>query len=232
MAAEEALLRNERLAVSNRFAGAILHEINNPLEALTNLVFLTKLSSGDEAIVRNMEIAESQLERLRQITNRSLDFYRGDQQAREFDVIEIAESALTIHRQRIGQHKVELCKRFRSPARARVFPGEMLQVLSNLILNSLDALPEENARLHVRVRSCAARVHIIISDNGTGIDPAIVRTLFEANRTTKPRGTGFGLWVCKSILDKHSGTIACRTSRRSGRSGTNFRVTLPIDQAA
>lgn len=140
--AEAALLRSEKLAVANRYAGAIMHEVNNPLEALTNLIFLTQTISSDEKVLEIMEMAASQLKCLGEITRKSLDFYRDEREAKEFDLIEIAESALKIHAHRIGTQKVDVRKRFRVPASAKVFAGEILQVISNLILNSLDASPE------------------------------------------------------------------------------------------
>ena len=227
--AEEALLRSEKLAVASRYAGAIMHEVNNPLEALTNLIFLTKMISSDEKVQANMEIAEAQLKRLGEITRKSLDFYKNEQEAREFDLIDIAESALTIHAQRLRHQRVELQKRLRTPATAKVLGGEMLQVVSNLILNALDALPTEGATLSVRVRSCPVRVHITISDNGKGIEPDVLHRLFEANRTTKTHGTGFGLWLSKRIVEKHGGTIHCRTSQQPSHRGTTFRVCVPIN---
>jgi signal transduction histidine kinase len=227
-AAEEALLRGDRLAVANRFAGAIIHEVNNPLEALTNLVFLTKIISSDERVLENMATAEAQLARLGEITRKSLDFYRDEQQAREFDLVDIAEAALTIHKHRLLGQKVDMRKRFRTPAMAKVVAGEILQVVSNLILNALDALPEHGSILFVRLRSCSRCVHLTISDNGSGIEPEIYKKLFQGNRTTKAHGTGFGLWLCKSIVEKHGGAILTRTSRRQGHQGTTFRVSLPI----
>ena len=226
--AEEALLRSEKLAMASRYAGAIMHEINNPLEALTNLIFLTKMISPDKKVQENMEIAEAQIKRLGEITRKSLDFYKDEQEAQEFDLIDIAESALTIHTKRLRNQRVELQKRLWPPAMAKVLAGEMLQVLSNLILNALDAMPTDGATLSVRVRSCPVRVHITISDNGKGMEPAVLRCLFEANRTTKAHGTGFGLWLSRRIVEKHGGTIHCRTSQQPGHRGTTFRVCVPI----
>ena len=227
--AEEALLRSEKLALASRYAGAIMHEVNNPLEALTNLIFLTKMFSADEKVQENMEVAEAQLKRLGEITRKSLDFYKDEREAQAFDLIDIVESALTIHAKRLRNQQVELQKRLRTPATAKVLAGEMLQVVSNLILNALDAVPIERATLSVRVRSCPVRVHITISDNGKGIEPAVLRHLFEANRTAKTHGTGFGLWLSKRIIEKHGGTIHCRTSQQPGHRGTTFRVCVPIN---
>src|ERR1700712_5051987 len=169
-AMEEALRRSERLAVASRYAGAIMHEVNNPLEALSNLVYLAKHSPADPAQVsRYMEIAEGQLLRISEITRKTLSFYKDQTQEKDFDLVEIAESALTIHALRTSRQSVEIRKRVQGPAMARVFAGEILQVLSNLLLNSLDSLPEKGAILHLRIKATEHDVHITISDNGTGI---------------------------------------------------------------
>ena len=227
-AAEEALLRSERLAVASRYAGAIMHEVNNPLEALTNLVYITKHEPADpDRVQRNMEIAESQLLRLGEITRKTLSFYREQTETKDFDLVEIAESALKAHSHRTNRQNVTIRKRVAGPAVASVFAGEILQILSNLILNSLDALPENDPVLCVRVRTSQDKVHITIADNGAGIEPSIYENMFQPHRTTKSHGTGLGLWLSRRIIEKHNGTISCRSSRRPGRSGTTFRLSLP-----
>jgi signal transduction histidine kinase len=232
LAMEEALRRSERLSIASRYAGAIMHEVNNPLEALSNLVYLAKHSPNDAAqISRYMEIAESQLVRLGDITRKTLSFYKDQAQEKEFDLVDIAESALTIHSQRTSQQRVEIRKRVSGPTMARVFAGEILQVLSNLFLNSLDSLPQEGAILYLRLKATEHHVHITISDNGTGIDPAIYANMFEPHHTTKENGTGFGLWLSRNIVHRHQGKISCRTSRVPGKTGTTFRLTFPKSQA-
>jgi len=130
-AAEAALLKCERLEVANRFAGAVIHEINNPLEALSNLVFLTKIQPDvPQEVVKLMETAEEQLRRLGDITRKTLGFFKDQTEARDFDLIDIAESALRLHDQRTGRQNVELRKRFKSPAVCKVFGGEILQIVS------------------------------------------------------------------------------------------------------
>jgi C4-dicarboxylate-specific signal transduction histidine kinase len=229
LTAEDALERCERLAVASRFAGAIMHEVNNPLEALTNLVYLTSESSTEPEKVRhNMEIAAGQLARVAEITHKTLSFYRDQKEAKMFDLVEIAESALQIHSRRLRLQGVELKKRMHTPVVAQVMSGEILQVLSNLILNALDALPQEGAILHLRLCARSGQVHITIADNGHGIEEEVYAKLFEANHTTKIKGTGFGLWLSQKIIQRHEGKIRLRTSCRAGRSGTTFRLSLPV----
>jgi signal transduction histidine kinase len=231
-AAEDALLRSERLAVASRYAGAIMHEVNNPLEALTNLVYITKNEPADpDRVQSNMELAESQLIRLGEITRKTLSFYREQTETKDFDLGEIVESSLKVHSHRAKRQNVDIRKRVAGPAVASVFAGEILQILSNLILNSLDALPESAAVLCVRVRTSQDKVHITIADNGAGIEPSIYKNMFQPHRTTKSQGTGLGLWLSRRIVEKHNGTISYRSSCRPGRSGTTFRLSLPTSPA-
>ena len=115
--AEKALERSERLAVASRYAGAVMHEISNPLEALINLVYLANVSS----VLQNMEIAESQLARLSDIARTTLSFYREQAEAKDFDLVAIAESALMIHTRRAQRQKIQIRKDLKGPVTARVF---------------------------------------------------------------------------------------------------------------
>src|ERR1700729_2116648 len=182
--AEEALQRSERLAVASRYAGAVMHEINNPLEALTNLVYVTKQAPHDvSSVLQNMEIAESQLARLSEIARTTLSFYREQVEAKDFDLVAIAESALMIHSRRAQRQKIEIRKNLKGPVTARVFAGEILQVVSNLIINALDAVPESGGVLSLRVRRYKGKVPLSVTDNGRGVTPAMAKVLFQAHRT-------------------------------------------------
>jgi signal transduction histidine kinase len=229
--ADEALQRTERLAVANRYAAAIMHEINNPLESLTNLIFLTRHNSDDASkVVAYADLAEAQLARMGELTRRTLSFYRDHTGPTDFDLIEIADSAIKIHSHRLQRQCVEVCRKVPATAIANVFPGEILQVLSNLILNSLDALPESGGVLTLKVKTYGGKIHILIADNGTGMEPSIYENLFKPHLTTKPKGNGLGLWLSRDIVQRHSGAMRCRSSRRQGRSGTMFKVSLPVKQ--
>jgi signal transduction histidine kinase len=230
---EKALQRSERLAVAGRYAGAVMHEINNPLEALINLVYLTTQAPHDgSAVLRNMHIAESQLARLSDIARTTLSFYREQTEAKDFDLVAIAESALTIHARRAQRQKIEIRKDLRGPVTARVFAGEILQVVSNLIINALDAIPEAGGLLSLRVWKYKGKVHLSVTDNGHGVTPAMSKVLFQAHQTTKSHGNGLGLWLSKSIAEKHNGTITYRRETRTGKTGTTFRLTLPASLPA
>lgn len=231
--AEDALERSERLAVASRYAGAIMHEVNNPLEAITNLVYLTKLQKDDpEQVVSNMLIIEEQLQTLGRVTSQALAFHREQAEAREFDLVQIAESALKLHADKLSRHGVAVNRRFQGPAIAHIYGSEILQVVSNLILNAIDAMPRGTGQICIRVRQCPRRVHLTLTDNGPGIPEHFAGRLFEPYVTSKSSGTGLGLWLSHRIVKKHRGSLRFRTSRRSSRSGTTFRISLPIAQYA
>jgi signal transduction histidine kinase len=229
--AERALERSERLAVASRYAGAIMHEVNNPLEAITNLVYLTKIQKGDpRQVFENMLVIEEQLATLGRVTSQALTFHREHAEAKEFDLVDIAESALRLHADKLARHQISVDRQFQGPARATVFGSEILQVLSNLILNAVDALPRDQGRISVRVKSRGQLVHILVSDNGEGIPDEFSSRLFEPYVTSKISGTGLGLWLSHRIVSKHRGTLRFRSSRKRGRSGTCFRISLPMAQ--
>lgn len=229
--AEAALQRSEHLVVASRYAGAIMHEVNNPLEALTNLVYLTKTSPNDPVlVVDNMNVAEGQLLLLGEIARKTLTFYKVQSEVKDFDLVEIMEAALKSHSLRTDRQGVEIRKQVTGPATARVVAGEILQILSNLILNSLDALSDQGGILSFRVKVCSGKVVITVADNGTGIEEAIYKSMFQPHHTTKSQGTGLGLWLSRNIVANHHGTILCRSSRLPVRRGTTFRLSLPVSE--
>jgi signal transduction histidine kinase len=231
--AETALQRCEKLSVASRYAGAIMHEVNNPLAAITNLVFLTKTEPNIPAKVEEyMALVEEQLKTLATVTKQVLVFHREQASAKDFDIIDLMESALKLHNPRLTAGDVALIRDFRPPAVASVFGSEILQVVSNLLLNSLDALPKRGARLRIRVETKNEAVHITVSDNGSGISPENLKNLFQPYMTTKKEGTGLGLWLSHGIVKKHQGKLVVRSSQTQGRQGTTFRLSIPLKFAA
>lgn len=231
--AEKALERSERLAVASRYASAIMHEVNNPLEAITNLVYLTKAQKDEpEQVLQNMLIIEEQLETLGRVTSQALTFHREQPEARDFDLAGIAESALKLHSDKLMRHGVRIHRQFRGPAIAKVYGSEILQVVSNLILNAIDVLPHGEGLIQIRVKSCHQCVHLTVTDNGPGIPELLETTLFDPYITSKASGTGLGLWLSRRIVNKHHGSLHFRTSRKAKCSGTTFRLTLPAQKAA
>jgi signal transduction histidine kinase len=229
--AEESLQRYERLATAGRYAGAVMHEVNNPLEAIGNLVFLAKNAADDPHQVRkHMQVVESQLARLGEITRKSLSFYREEAEPKAFNLVAIAETAIRLHLQGLSAGRVTITKLFPEAVSVYGREGEILQVLSNLLLNALDALPEQNATFRLRIRLVGKRVQMAIADNGHGIPTALRASLFKPYATGKSKGTGIGLWLSKQIMDRHSGTIRFRSSQRLSKSGTVFLLAIPVAQ--
>ena len=231
--AECALERSERLAVASRYASAVMHEVNNPLEAITNLVYLTKLQKTDpEQVLQNMLVIEEQLQTLGRVTSQALTFHREQPEAKDTDLVHIAESALKLHACKLAGQGVRVRRRFRGPAVARVYGSEILQVVSNLILNAIDVLPRGEGKICICVKAYPQRVHLTVADNGPGVPEHFETKLFEPYVTSKVSGTGLGLWLSRRIVHKHSGSLRFRTSRRTHRSGTTFRLSLPAQYVA
>jgi signal transduction histidine kinase len=231
--AEAALQRCEKLSVASRYAGAIMHEVNNPLAAITNLVFLTTTEPNtSQKVEEYLALVEVQLKTLAAVTQQVLVYHREQASAKDFDIIDLMESALKLHNPRLTAGDVALTRDFRPPAVASVFGSEILQVVSNLLLNSLDALPKRDAKLRVRVETKNKAVHITVSDNGSGISPETLKNLFQPYMTTKNEGTGIGLWLSHRIVKKHQGKLVVRSSQAQGRQGTTFRLSIPLKFAA
>ena len=227
---EEALRKSEQLATAGRLAASIAHEINNPLEAVTNLLYLATMDGNITGNTRQLlDTADKELRRLSHIAARSLKFYRQHSAPALCSLEELIESVLFFYETEIGMRKIELERRYRPSPQVLYHPGEFRQVMSNLIGNALDALPR-HGRLVVGVRpsrDAAGRqgVAVTVADNGSGMDREMLDRLFHPFATTKGEaGTGLGLWVSKGILDKHQTKIAVRSRRDSG---TVFRLFVP-----
>ncbi len=233
--AEEALIRSEKLASVGRMAATIAHEINNPLEAVMNAIFLVRIDPSVSAQARaHLEIAEEELQRAAHITHQTLGFYRESGKPADLDVARAIDEVLELLKARVARGGLQLCRRYRMAPPVSVVPGEFRQVVSNLIANAVDASPQ-GGTLHVRVTPISANhtgpmVRITIADQGCGIAPEHMKRIFEPFFTTKDNiGTGLGLWVTQGIVQKHRGVIRVRS--RIDR-GTTFAVYLPARTAA
>jgi signal transduction histidine kinase len=225
--------RCERLALASQYASVVMHEVHNYLEAITNIVYLTKLETNiPDHVMSNMESIDEQLTMLANITRRSLAFHRTQNELRDVELGEIVRSALKLHSETITKHGVKVEKRFTGSAMAPVREGEILQVVSNLLLNALDAIPPVGGELSVQVRGGYPWVKIVISDNGHGIPDDLAKRLFEPYVTSKPTGTGLGLWLSKHIIERHKGILRFTTTQSKERSGTSFSISLPATLAA
>lgn len=237
--AERALRTSERLASVGRLAATVAHEINNPLEAITNLIFLAKGAESREDVGKFLSMAEEELSRVSHLTRQTLGFYRENKPAAGEKAGELIESLATVFSSRARNRGVEIRAEIGDQAKATVVPAEIRQVLANLVANSIDAM--ESGGL-VRIRASTARrwsgdgepgLRFTIADNGSGIPDAIRDRLFEPFFTTKKDiGTGLGLWVCKGIVENNRGTIRVKSSAVPGRSWTVFSVFLPSNAGA
>lgn len=233
---EAALLRSEKLASAGRMAASIAHEVNNPLEAVTNLLYLTKMASNlPEPARQYIDMADEELKRVAHITRMSLGFYRESNAPALTSVNAVLESALELLTKKVGSKRAVVLKEWDGDVQAMAVAGELRQVFSNLLSNSLDAI-EEQGTITLRVSACTAFkngcrcIRGTVADNGKGIDAALRQQMFEPFYTTKgTTGTGLGLWVSKQIIEKHGGSIRMRSSTNHSRRGTIFSIVIPVD---
>ena len=233
--AEEALRKSEKLAAAGRLAATIAHEINNPLEGVTNLMFLLrKNDSLDEKARRHLTMAEQELARVAHVARQTLGFYRDTTAPRPLNIATTVDEVLGLYGRRIEAKKLRVDKEYGPDPVVTALAGEVRQVLSNLIVNAIDAT-SDLGQLRIRVRFAhdwqggGPGVRISVADTGSGIAPQHRANLFQPFHTTKKDvGTGLGLWVSKEIIQKHAGSIHVRSSVEPGKSGTVFSVFLPI----
>jgi signal transduction histidine kinase len=224
----DALRLAEEKAVAGMLALEVMHEIRNPLEALSNLIYLARQEGENPEKVREyMRLAEEQMATVSEIAQHTLGFAKTLDKLQPVELVAIAEAALRIHQRTLETKRVRLIKDLSADAVAPVSRGEMLQVISNFIVNAVDALPVDGV-LVLRLRKTPSHAQLIIADNGHGIPREHSEKIFSPFFTTKHgRGTGLGLALSKRIIDRYRGTIRVRSSVLPGRSGTTFRVCLP-----
>lgn len=226
--ATEALRKSEERAIAGQLALELMHEIRNPLEALGHLTYLARQEAGEsQKLCEYLDLASKQMATVRQIANQTLGFARASQFPKPIDLVELAEAALRIHQRAIKAKQICLVRDLPNGVVVPVHTGEILQVVSNLIVNALDALPADGT-LCLRLRKRAGEVDLLVADNGHGIPIEHHHLIFQPFFTTKQeRGTGLGLALTKKIIEKHRGKIRMRSSVRPGRNGTTFRISLP-----
>lgn len=233
--AEEALRKSEKLAVAGRLAASVAHEINNPLEAVTNLLYLMRITTTDPNTEKYAALAEQELSRVTEIAKQTLQFYREPATSAPAHVSEVLESVLQFYGPRFAARNVVVQKDLRRGGPVTAGAGELRQLFANLIGNALDAM-RGGGKLWVRTRPGRQYVNggdrmgvrISVADTGTGIVPHLRQKIFEPFVTTKgDTGTGLGLWVTSEIVQKHAGSIRLRSRVHPQNSGTVFHVFLP-----
>ena len=237
---ERALVTSEKLAVTARFALTMAHEINNPLEAIANLVFLlVPLQSSPEARAYIATI-EDQLQGLSRIATQALKYHRDSSKPGAFKLDAVLREVSDFYRPQAERQGIILCQRFETDGVISAFKSEIVQVVTNLLLNALDATPAGGqvimhlypaprwlCEIHASCGYCLS-----IADTGSGIAPQDRARIFQPFFTTKgERGTALGLWVSAGILDRIGGSIRVWSTRRPGRSGTCFSVFFPSKQS-
>ena len=236
--AEQALIQSEKLAAVGRLASSIAHEINNPLEAVTNLLYLTDLSENLDDVKGYVRMAELELRRVSAIANQTLRFHKQSTSPQQITATQLIDSVLSLLQSRIVNCRIQVERRDNSSALVRCFEGEIRQVLSNLIGNAIDAMQRFPGRLFLRSHAgtdWATERHglfITVADTGEGIARSDQHRILEPFYTTKGmQGTGLGLWVSADIVRRHEGVLRFRSSQEEGSSGTVFTVFLPFEAA-
>ncbi len=233
--AEEALIQSEKLAAVGRLAASIAHEINNPLESVTNLLYLARNTADPEEVQGYLDMAERELRRVSVISNQTLRFHKQSTNPRSVSAEELLESVLSIHQGRLVNSGVTVIQDRKTGQEVECFDGEIRQVLNNLVGNAIDAMHPLGGRLVVRSkvatnwRTGHRGLAITVADSGSGMPADVQRRAFEAFYTTKGiGGTGLGLWVSKEIMDRHNGTLRFRSSEDAVGRGTVFVLFLPF----
>ena len=238
---EEALRKTEKLAATGRLAASIAHEINNPLEAITNILFLLRNFCGlDEHALNYVAMAEHEAHRIAEIAQQTLRFYRQSTSPVRSSMADLLDSVLNLYQGRLGTLNITVERDYDPSLDLFCYAGEVRQVMANLVGNAVDAI-ESGGRLVVRARPSrnwkfpeVSGVRFTVADTGEGMEPEVRERIFEAFFTTKDvTGTGLGLWVSHEIILKHGGMVRVRsrTANSHGQSGTVFQLFLPDDES-
>jgi signal transduction histidine kinase len=233
------LVQNEKLAAVGRLASSIAHEINNPLEAVTNLLYLSQ-GSADLAEVKDyLQTADREVRRISIIANQTLQFHKHSSTPVAVRCEELASGSLALYQGRLVNANIRVDLRHRAKRLALCIEGEIRQVLNNLIGNAIDSLPAQDGRIMIRSRdgtdwkSGRAGVVLTIADTGCGMSPDTQAKVFEAFFSTKGLGgAGLGLWICCQLVERNQGGLRVRSSQRPRARGTVFTLFLPDESNA
>ena len=224
---ERRMLEMEKFAVAGRLAGTIAHEVNNPLEAIKNCIFMLNDQMKPEA-APVYEILKAETERVARIVRQMLGLYRNTEQVGNVDVNSVVEDTLLLFARQLERAGVRVAKELEPVPPALGSADQIRQVLSNLVVNAKDSMSEGGVlrvRTHVFHQGVREMIRIVVADTGSGISETILGNMFEPFVTTKgERGTGLGLWIVKGIVENHGGKLRVRS--RVGK-GTVFSIELP-----
>jgi PAS domain S-box-containing protein len=230
---EEALRRSERLAATGRLSASLAHEINNPLAALSDLLFvLASRKEMDEESHKLVHSAQKEVERLAVIARETLAPHRTSGERVKIKATDLVETSLESFQRRLEQAKIKIERAYHAEAQVDVFPSELRQVFTNLISNAIDAMPH-GGTLTLEVVQEGQEVKLLFADDGTGIKPETLQGIFEPFVTTKgEKGLGIGLWISRTLVEKMGGTIEVISSTEAEGHGSQFIVRLPVAQHA
>jgi signal transduction histidine kinase len=225
------MLEMEKFAATGRLAGTIAHEINNPMEAIKNAIFLLRNKVEPDA-QPVYEALKSETDRVTRIVRQMLGLYRNAGHLATFDLNLIAEDTLTLFSRPLTKEGIEVEKRFKQLPPMKGSADQFRQLLSNLVVNAQDSMAGSGGKLTIRTahirstRGTYGEIMLLVADTGSGIPKEIRTTIFEPFVTTKgEKGTGLGLWIVKGIVENHGGRIQVRSS--AGK-GTIFRIVFPV----
>jgi PAS domain S-box-containing protein len=225
---EEALRRSERLATTGRMVATIAHELNNPLDALTNVMHLLKKSPSLDADASELvDLADREVRRLSNLSRQTLAPHRETKLPVVTKISELLDDVCAMYRPRLQSAKIELEKRYEIEGEVTIYPSELRQVFTNLITNAIDAIAQKGRLSLIIQRAAEHQVVVRVRDTGCGIPPENLNTIFQPFFSTKgEQGTGIGLWVTKGIVEKLHGRVEVESST-VGESGTTFSIFLP-----
>ena len=239
--AEAALIQSEKLAAVGRLASSISHEINNPLEAITNLLYLIAFDENlPEALKVYVHMAQSELSRVSQIATQTLRFHRQAVNPTPVTPAELVDAVVRLYTGRLANSDIKVDARYDTAMKVTCFENDIRQVLNNLIANAIDAM-RTGGRLIIRAHrgkdfhgdETRSGVRITIADTGHGMSPGVVKRIFEPFYTTKDlQGTGLGLWISAGIVDRHKGRLSVRSTEHPVHHGTIFTLFLPCEDAS
>ena len=237
--AEAALVQSEKLAAVGRLASSISHEINNPLEAITNLLYLIAQSDDlPQDLKVYVHMAQSELSRVSQIATQTLRFHRQTAKPTWVTPGELIDAVLNLYHGRLSNSGIRVQAAYSTDMRVLCFENDIRQVLNNLIANAIDAM-RNGGRLVVRAHNAVQHstgrsgVRLTIADTGQGMSELVRARLFEPFYTTKGlNGTGLGLWISESIVQRHKGRITVRSTQDPEHHGTVFSLFLPAEDAS
>lgn len=236
--AQDALIQSEKLAAVGRLTSSIAHEINNPLEAIANILYLLRDMDHRGEVRKYLDLAEQELFRVSAITSQTLRFPKQPPQSSEVRCEDLIDSVLSLYHGRITNLSIAIERRERARRSIRCFEGEIRQVLSNLVGNSIDAMQEAGGRLMLRcreahdTRSGQRGIVITVADTGSGMSTGTREKAFQPFFTTKGiSGTGLGLWISKEIVDRHHGRLRVKSSQHPDHRGTVIAMFLPFEAA-